>query len=61
MPTRPERLDDLYTALAEALGRVGDDKSALLLATLALDLIAHHPDADAAADAIARAERLAGI
>ena len=58
---QPERLDDLYTALADALGRVGEEKSTLLLAALALDLIAHHPDADAAAAAIARAERVSGL
>jgi hypothetical protein len=58
---QPEQLDALYATLAEAIDRVGDDKVALLLATLSLDLIAHHADFDAAADAIARAERLAGI
>jgi hypothetical protein len=55
----PERLETLYTALAEALGRVGESRAQLLLATLALDLIAHHADTDAVAAAIARAERLA--
>ena len=58
---QPEQLDALYAALAEALGRVGEDKAALMLATLSLDLIAHHDDFVEAAEAIARAERLAAM
>ena len=47
-----------YTALAECLGRVGQDKTPLLLATLALELLTRLPDADAALEHIAAAERL---
>ena len=39
---RAEELDALYTALAEAIARVGESNAPLLLATLSLDLIAHH-------------------
>ena len=56
---RPAELDALYTALAEAIARVGEDRASLFLATLSLDLIAHHADPAAAAEAIERAERLA--
>ncbi len=56
---RADELDALYGALAEAIGRIGPARTELLLATLALDLIAHHDDAARAAEAIARAERLA--
>jgi hypothetical protein len=52
-------LDRSYTALSEALGRVGPDKTALLLATLSLALLARAPDAAQALDLIAQAERLA--
>ena len=58
---RADDLDALYGALAEALGRVGPQHAELLLATLSLDLIAHHGDAARVAESIARAERLAGI
>lgn len=58
---RADELDALYAALAEALGRVGPERAKLLLATLALDLIAHHDDAAEAAAAITRAERLAKL
>jgi len=58
---RPEELDVLYTSLAQAIARVGEGRSSLMLATLALDLIAHQADPDIAAEAIARAERLADI
>jgi hypothetical protein len=52
-------LDRGYTALSEALGRVGEDKSALLLATLSLALLAREDDVQAVLDLIAQAERLA--
>lgn len=56
-----EELETLYASLAGAIARVGDDKASLLLATLALDLIAHHVAPADAAAAIARAERLADL
>jgi hypothetical protein len=52
-------LDTVYTALAEALGRVGDSKTPLMLSTLCLSLLANQADATAALDLIAQAERLA--
>ena len=52
-------LDRSYTALSEALGRVGDGKSALLLATLSLALLAREADVQTVLDLIAQAERLA--
>ena len=52
-------LDRHYTALSEALGRVGEDKSALLLATLSLALLARETELGAALELIAQAERLA--
>lgn len=53
-------LDRSYTALSEAIGRVGADKAALLLATLSLALLAREPDAQPVLALIAQAERLAG-
>ena len=58
---RPEELDVLYTSLAHAIARVGEQQASLMLATLALDLITHQTDPTIVAEAIARAERLAGI
>lgn len=55
---KPADLDRLYTALCEALGRVGERRASLLLATLALDLMARADDSDDVRSAIARAERL---
>ncbi|CAM5796708.1 hypothetical protein [Rhizobacter fulvus] len=52
-------LDRGYTALSEALGRVGEDRSALLLATLSLALLAREDDVQTVLDLIAQAERLA--
>ena len=52
-------LDRSYTALSEALGRVGEDRSALLLATLSLALLAREDDVQTVLDLIAQAERLA--
>ena len=50
-----------YTALAQCIARVGEAKTALLLATLALDLLSQQPDADVALQRILQAERLALI
>jgi hypothetical protein len=50
-----------YTALAECMARVGEAKTSLLLATLALDLLSEQPDADAALKHIFQAERLATV
>ena len=51
----------IYTALAQCIARVGQAKTSLLLATLALDLLSQQPDADAALERILQAERLADI
>ena len=54
--------DDLevaYTALSEALARVGTEQSGLLLATLSLALLARENDVEQALALIAQAERLA--
>lgn len=56
---RPDELDALYASLARAIAAIGDDRTPLLLATLSLDLIAQQADPAAAAEAIARAARLA--
>jgi len=47
-----------YAALAECIARVGEAKTPLLLATLALDLLHRQPDADSALVHILQAERL---
>jgi hypothetical protein len=52
-------LDQSYTALAQALARVGEGGAPLFLATLSLALLARDPDADAVLPLIAQAERLA--
>ena len=52
-------IERTYTALAECIGRVGEAKTTLLLATLALDLLNQQPDADRALACILQAERLA--
>jgi hypothetical protein len=52
-------LELTYTALAESIARVGESKTSLLLATLALDLLSPQADADAALAHILQAERLA--
>ncbi len=57
----PDELEALYAALANAIARVGDERAPLLLATLSLDLIAHHVGPADAARAIARAEGLAAV
>lgn len=53
------QIELIYTALAECIARVGESKTSLLLATLALDLLSQQPDADAALTHILQAERLA--
>jgi hypothetical protein len=50
-----------YTALAECIARVGESKTPLLLATLALDLLSQQADAEAALQHILQAERLAQL
>jgi hypothetical protein len=54
-------LETTYTALAQCIGRVGEDRTSLLLAALALDLLSRLPDADAALAHISQAERLADV
>ena len=53
-----DALDRVYGVLSETLGRVGEVRAPLFLATLVLDLIAERADAAEALEAIARAERL---
>jgi hypothetical protein len=55
------QIEFTYTALAECIARVGEAKTSLLLATLALDLLSEQPDAEAALEHILKAERLANI
>jgi hypothetical protein len=55
---RAEQLDALYSALSQALGRVGETAAPLFLATLALELMARQDDDAFALQAIERAERL---
>ena len=57
--TQSGDLDQAYTALAEAMARVGEARAPLLLATLALALLSRQPDAGEALALIAQAERLA--
>lgn len=54
-------LDQIYTALAEAAARVGESKTPLFLATLALALLSRQADAGEALALIAQAERLSVI
>jgi hypothetical protein len=55
------QIEITYTALAECIARVGEAKSSLFLATLALDLLSQQEDADAALAHILQAERLTKI
>jgi hypothetical protein len=55
---KDSQIEITYTALAECLARVGEAKSSLFLATLALDLLSRLADADAALAHILQAERL---
>ncbi|MDR3452422.1 MAG: hypothetical protein P4L96_06410 [Rhodoferax sp.] len=52
-------LELTYTELAECIGRIGENKTSLLLATLALDLLSQQADAKTALAHILQAERLA--
>lgn len=52
-------LTDTYTALAQAIARVGPERTPLMLATLSLALLAREPEAGAVSALIAQAERLA--
>lgn len=52
-------LDQSYTALCEALARVGEARAPLMLATLSLALIARQADGASALALIEQAERLA--
>ncbi len=51
-------LDTAYTALAEAIGRVGEGNAQLMLATLSLSLIAKMDNAASALALIKQAEEL---
>jgi hypothetical protein len=55
------QIEFTYTALAECIARVGEAKTPLLLATLALDLLSEQPDAEAALKHIVQAERLTHV
>jgi len=57
--TQTGDLDQAYTALAEATARVGEAKTPLFLATLALALLSRQTDVADALLLIAQAERLA--
>lgn len=50
------QLDSVYTALAQAVARAGEEKTPLLLSMLSLQLLARLPDAQNALDSINRAE-----
>jgi hypothetical protein len=54
-------IDTVYTELAECIARVGEEKTHLFLATLALELLSLQADAATALGHIAKAERLAKI
>jgi hypothetical protein len=54
-------IDAVYTELAESIARVGEDRTHLFLATLALDLLSVQADAGTALEHIVKAERLAKI
>ncbi len=55
---KANELDTAYTALAEAIGRVGESNAQLMLATLSLSLIAKLDNVDAALALIKQAEEL---
>src|SRR3546814_7268369 len=50
-------LDTSYTALAEAIARVGQERAPLFLAMLALSLIARQPDTEQTLNLITQAEQ----
>jgi hypothetical protein len=51
-------MDLTYTALAEAIARVGEEHAPLMLSTLALALLSQQATAASALTMIAQAERL---
>jgi hypothetical protein len=55
------QIEMTYTALAECMARIGESKTPVFLATLALDLLSRQPDAEAALAHILQAERLAQL
>ena len=55
------QIERTYTALAQCIARVGEAKTSLFLATLALDLLSQQPDGDSALAHILQAERLANV
>jgi len=50
------QLDEIYTALAQTIARVGEARTPLLLSMLSLQLLARQPDAHSALEWISRAE-----
>lgn len=54
-----EELDETYSMLSEAIGRVGPGRAPLFLATLSLALLARQPNSEDALYLVAQAERLA--
>jgi hypothetical protein len=57
-PMNDAELDATYTALANAITRLGAEKAELFLATLALSLLANLPDQKLALTLISDAEAL---
>ncbi len=55
------QIEIIYTALAQCIARVGESKTPLLLATLALDLLSRQADTEAALEHILQAERLTNV
>ncbi|MDX3986528.1 MAG: hypothetical protein QHC88_14840 [Achromobacter sp.] len=49
-------LDQVYTAMAQALTRVGESQAPLFLSILGLSLLSRQPDADTALALLAQAE-----
>lgn len=56
-----QELDVVYTAMANAIDAVGKEKASIMLATLALSLAAHAPDASAVLEKIKQAQRLGSL
>ncbi|MCK9513160.1 MAG: hypothetical protein M0R28_18290 [Pigmentiphaga sp.] len=52
----PEDLDATYSALCEAMSRVGEQRAPMLLAALCLSLMTRHGDADEVKALIQQAE-----
>ncbi len=55
------QIDLVYTELSQCIARVGEAKTHLFLATLALDLLSQQTDAEGALEHILKAERLANM